>query len=250
MTAKTGDLVSIVTPSWDKKLFLKEMIEAVVRNTKYPYELIIIDNSSTDGTKEYLENLDLEVDGQVIYNKENMGFGKANNQAAQIAKGNYLCFLNNDTLPTKGWLTAMMKVFEEEVAVGCVGAKLLHPGRDTIQHAGVVEMKDGRPDHIYFKKPANYPPANERKQYFGVTGACMLIPKGLFDELGRFDESYWCGWEDMDMMQQLRKRGYRVYYEPTAVVYHYESRTEGRYSQEGRNFNTYIMRWILNKKEE
>jgi len=242
------DLISIVTPTWNKKEYLQQMIEAVVKNTQWPYELIIVDNGSNDGTKKYLDNLDLKIKGQIIYNEENLGFAKANNQGVGIAKGNFICFLNNDTIPTKGWLTAMMKVFSEEKACGCVGAKLLHPGKETIQHAGVIEKEDGRPDHIYFGKSANFILANDRRRYFGVTAACMVMPKGLYKSLGGFDEDYWCGWEDMDMMQKLRLNNQRVYYEPKAVVYHYESRTEGRYSQEGNNFNLYVSRWVLRKE--
>jgi len=244
-----SDLVTIIIPTLNAKAFLRQVLEAIEKNTKWPYEVIIVENLSTDGTIEYLKNLDLDINGQVIYNQINMGFGVANNQAAKLAKGSFLCFLNNDTIPTKGWLTAMMGVFEEEDAVGVVGAKLLHPGTGLIQHAGVVEMRDGRPDHMYFKKHADYPPANIRKQYFAVTFACAVVPKGLFEDIGGFDEGYWCGWEDMAMCQEIHKKGQRVYYEPKAVVYHYESRTEGRYKRESHNFNRYMAQYILNKEE-
>ncbi len=243
-----ADLVTIIIPTLNGKNFLQQTLEAVAKNTEWPYEVIVVENNSTDGTAEYLKNLDLDIDGQVVYNDINMGFGVANNQAARLAKGNFLCFLNNDTIPTKGWLTAMMKVFEEEDAVGVVGAKLLHPGTEVIQHAGVVEMSDGRPNHVYFGKHSGYPLANKRKQYFAVTFACAVTPKGLFEDIGGFNEDYWCGWEDVEYCQEVHKKGQRVYYEPAAVVYHYESRTEGRYKRESHNFNLYTSRWVLNKE--
>jgi len=95
----------------------------------------------------------------------------------------------------------------------------------------------------------DYPPAMKRKQYFAVTGACMVTPKALFEELGGFDERYWCGWEDMDYAQKVRAKGHRIYYEPKSLVYHYESRTEGRYSKEGSNFSLYMQSWVLGNKK-
>jgi GT2 family glycosyltransferase len=243
-----NDLVSIICPTYNKLDFLKQMMESVEGNTQWPFELIIVDNASTDGTQDYVLNSNLKMNGQYIRNEENKGFAIANNIGAKVAKGNFLCFLNNDTIVTNNWLTAMMNVFSEEKAVGVVGARLIHPGAGTIQHAGIVQYKSGIPDHIYFKKPMNYPSAMIRKQYFAVTGACMLTPKALFEELEGFDERYWCGWEDMDYCQKVNLKGHKIYYEPKALVYHYESRTEGRYSKEGSNFTLYMSKWILGKK--
>ena len=104
------------------------------------------------------------------------------------------------------------------------------------------------PDHLYFKKRADYPPANERKTVWGVTGAAMLIPKTLFDELGGFDEQYINGFEDVDLCLRVREKGLNIYYEPKAVIYHYESRTQGRYDFDSRNFSLFASKWILGKK--
>ena len=243
------DKVSIIAPTWNKVKFLKQMMESVEKNTKWPFELIIVDNASDDGTQEFVLNANFKMDGQYLRNEKNLGFSIPNNQGMKVAKGNFLCFLNNDTIVTKGWLTAMMNVFNEEKAVGIVGSRLIHPGRGTIQHAGIFEHASSKlPDHIYFKKPMDYALAMKRKQYFAVTGACMVTPKTLFEGLGGFDEKYWCGWEDMDYCQKVRRMGHRIYYEPTSLVYHYESRTEGRYSNEGSNFSLYMSKWILGKQ--
>lgn len=242
--------VSIITPTWNKLEFLKPMMESVDKHTKWPFELIIVDNASDDGTQEFIVNSNFKMDGQYIRNEENKGFAIPNNQGVKMAKGDFICLLNNDTIVTKGWLTAMMNVFSEEKAVGVVGARLIHPGRGTIQHAGIIEYTSSKmPDHIYFKKPMNHPPAMIRRQYFAVTGACLVTPKALYNELGGLDERYWCGWEDMDYCQKVRKKGHRIFYEPKSLVYHYESRTEGRYSKEGSNFSLYMREWVLGKEK-
>jgi len=240
--------VSIIIPTKDALPLIKQCLLSIQRNTVgMDYEVIVVDNASKDGTTEFVTGSELTLDGKYIRNKENKSFSVANNQGVSIAKGNYLCFLNNDTLVTRNWLVNMLKVFKEEDNIGIVGARLVHPGRGTIQHAGVIETASGLPDHIYFNKPMNYPPAMERKDYFAVTGACMLMPKKLFDDLGGFDETYWYGWEDIDMANKVKELGKRIVYEPTAVVYHYESRTSGRYLAESSNFGYYMKKWVLNK---
>lgn len=242
------DKVSIIVPTFNGLTYLKQMMDSVQKNTEWPFELIVVDNASNDGTQDFILNSDYTMDGQYLRNEENMGFAIANNQGAEVAKGDFICFLNNDTIVTKGWLTAMMNVFSEEKAVGMVGARLVHPGQGTIQHAGVVRLSSGVPDHINFKKNMDHPDVMERKQYFAVTAACAVMPKQLFNEMGGFDERYWCGWEDMDLCQKVRRAGYQIIYEPTALVYHYESRTEGRYSKEDSNFALYMSIWELGKQ--
>jgi GT2 family glycosyltransferase len=102
----------------------------------------------------------------------------------------------------------------------------------------------------------DYPKAMTIREYFAVTGACFAVPKVLWDEIGGLDEGYWAGWEDIDFCNQVREKGYRIVYTPKALVYHYESRTDGRYVAESHNFQKYMMRWVhsgklvsLNKEE-
>jgi len=243
------DLVSIIVPVYNKLEFTKQMIDSVEMNTDdWPFELIIVDNGSTDGTKEFITNSKYKMSGQYLRNEDNKGFAIANNQGAKIAKGNFLMLINNDVIVTKGWLSAMMNVFNEEKAVGIVGARLVFPGTGLLQHAGLFELPNGLPDHLYFKKPMDYPPANIRKAVFGVTGAAILTPKTLYEELGGFDEKYINGFEDVDYCNRVRQKGMNIYYEPKALIYHYESRSEGRYAHDGHNFNIYANKWILNKK--
>lgn len=239
------ELISIITPTWNGLPYMKQLAESLDRLVdEWPFEWIIVDNASEDGTVDWLSQANLKLKGRLIRNDENAGFAKANNQAAEVAEGNFLLLLNNDTVVTSGFLEAMINVFSEEQAVGAVGARLVHPGRGTIQHAGIIELSSGLPDHIHFNKPMDHPKVMERKQYFGVTGACLMTPKQLYLELGGLDETYRNGWEDMDYMKKLGKAGYRVYYEPKALVYHYESRTPGRYASENHNYTTYMTRWI------
>lgn len=242
------ELISIITPTWNGLDYMKQLAESLDRLVdEWPFEWIIVDNASEDGTADWLAQSNLKLNGRLITNDENLGFAKANNQAAEQAEGNFLLLLNNDTVVTSGFLEAMINVFNEEKGVGAVGARLVHPGKGTIQHAGIIELSSGLPDHYHFGLPMDHPKVMERKQYFGVTGACLMTPKNLYMEMGGLDEEYVNGWEDMDYMQKLRKAGYNVFYEPNALVYHYESRTKGRYANENQNYTLYMSRWVYGK---
>jgi len=238
---------SIIIPVFNKLEYTRQCIEALFKVTPVSlFELIVINNASTDGTKEYLDRLCTQVDNvKVIHNDTNVGFAKACNQGARVAKGKYLLFLNNDTVPLKGWLEEMIKVVETEENVGVVGSKLLFPD-NTIQHAG-VEVTDWplpvSPYHIYYRWSSDSAKVNVKRDYPAVTGACMLTPKWLFEELAGFDEGFLNGYEDVDYCFRVRKKGLRVVYTPKSVLYHYESVTEGRFKAVKENEKRLIDKW-------
>ena len=125
---------------------------------------------------EWLEGLRVE------HNDQNEGFARANNQAAAIAEGEYLLFLNNDTAPQAGWLSELVRLADSDPSIGIVGAKLLYPETGLIQHAG-IELTNGIPDHIHRDAAADDPLVNSVRDFDMVTGACMLVRRHLFAEL-------------------------------------------------------------------
>ncbi len=167
--------VSIVIPLFNNVELTKQCFSSLVDNTPpNEYELIFVDNGSTDGTGTYLRSLHGKI--KVISNEQNLGFAKACNQGAKAADGKYLLFLNNDTIPQPRWLEEMLRTAESDENIGIVGNKLLHPD-GSIQHAGVVFWRNGLPYHIYKECPGDLPAANIERDYQSVTAACMLIEK-------------------------------------------------------------------------
>ena len=246
--------VVIITPVYNKVEYTRQLISSL-QNTDsgVEYKLVIVDNASKDGTKDFLipENFKGLEAPIAITNKKNKGFSIANNQGVDYVKSlgvPYYCFLNNDTIVTDGWLKEMVDCMERHAKAVIIGAKLIHPGTGRIQHAGVVELNGHRPSHIHFGQDQSYPPANKEKQYPAVTGACMLVKSSFYDSVGGFDEAYWCGWEDIDLCKKAIKLGYEVWYTPKARVYHYEGSTEGRMLMEDANFTLYTHRWTLGDK--
>ena len=235
-------ICSIVMPVCNRVELTKDCLTALAGLNDQPeYELIIVDNGSTDGTTDFLRQLSGDV--RTIANEENLGFAKACNQGAAAARGKYLVFLNNDTIPQQGWLTALVAEVNSHAEVGIVGSKLLYPN-GTVQHAGVVRDCARRlPYHIYKNFAASHPAVNQRREFQIVTAACLLIRRTLFDEVGGFDEGCVNGFEDADLCLKVRERGYVVVYQPRSVVVHLESQTPGRKTHDDANVARFLDRW-------
>jgi GT2 family glycosyltransferase len=207
----------------------------------HSFEVIVVDNASIDGTADFLAQLNGDV--QIIRNDENLGFAKACNQGARAARGRYLLFLNNDTVPLAGWLEPLVAELEMHPDVAVVGSKLLYED-GTVQHAGVAFSRAHfGPYHIYRGVPGDVPFVNERREYQCVTAACMLIRRETFEAVGTFDEGYVNGFEDVDLCLKIRERGGRIVYQPRSVLFHLESRTPGRHAHEVENSRRLFARW-------
>ncbi|HMS85141.1 MAG TPA: glycosyltransferase [Nitrospira sp.] len=234
--------VSIVIPVWNKLELTEKCLSKLAEVTEgIEYEVIVVDNHSTDGTAEFLSRLGGDV--RIITNEDNLGFAKACNQGAAVARGKYLVFLNNDTIPLCGWLKELVAEAEADPKVGIVGSKLLYAD-GTIQHAGVLFMRSRvAPYHRYRLAPADLPAVNRRCELQCVTAACMLVRREYFEEAGGFDEGFRNSFEDVDLCLKIRNKGYRVVYQPRSVLYHLESQTPGRKLHDEANAQRLTERW-------
>lgn len=239
-----GDpVVSIVIPAFNKWEYTFRCLLSIANHTRdVPHETIVVDNASTDETRVALPLLK---GVRVQRNAENLGFARASNQGAAMARGRYVLFLNNDTEALPGWLPPMVKILESEPDVGIVGAKLLFPD-GTLQHAGVgvgyASPRPISPFHLQYREPASA--SQERLDLPAVTAACMLIRRELCQELGGFDEAFVNGNEDVDLCFRARERGFRVAYTPETVLYHHESITPGRFAKVAHNQILLHERWL------
>ncbi|MFX0199678.1 MAG: glycosyltransferase [Candidatus Hodarchaeota archaeon] len=236
--------VSIIIPTRDKADQLKQCIESIESETTYRnFEIIIVDNASTE--PELLEYLGASLH-QVIQYSEEFNFSKINNFAASHAKGEYLLFLNSDTrVISPEWLEAMLEHSQRE-EVGIVGAKLLYPN-GSIQHAGVVVERNWV-RHIHrFNNPYEhgyYGMADVVRGLNVVTGACLMVQKSVFQEVGGFEENLPVVYNDVDLCLKVRSRGYLVVYTPYALLYHYEGMSRwGNIHSKVDSIDFFYLRW-------
>ena len=123
-----------------------------------------------------------------------------------------------------------MRLADSDPRIGVVGAKLVYPDSGKVQHAG-IEMVQGAPEHVFRGVEADDPRVCTVRDLDMVTGACLLVRRGLFEEIGGFDTDYLNGVEDIDLCLHVRERGYRVVFCPHSIVGHFEGQSEGRFAK-------------------
>lgn len=215
---------SIIIPVFNQLCYTKECIDSVLEYTSdINIEIIIINNGSLDGTKEYLDLLASKNSNiKVVHFVDNKGYSEANNYGALNSNSNLLLFLNNDTIVTKNWLNPLLETINDP-SVGIVGSKLLYPSTNRINHAGYVYNDIiGCFYPIYHDANSNHIGVNKKRDFQALLGACILVKKELFISVGLFS-SY--GLEDIDLCLKIKEKGYKIVYEPKSEVYHHGSVT-------------------------
>lgn len=225
--------VSIIVPTRDRIDLLRPCVESVLRHTGYPdYELLIVDNDSAQpDTFAYFDEARRDSRVRVLHWPHAYNYSAINNFAVAHATGEYICLLNNDTeVISPAWLNAMM-THAVRPEIGAVGARLLYPDR-SIQHAGVVIGMGGAAGHAHRGLPEGDPgyfaQALIAREATAVTAACLVVSKDKFDAVGGLDEAGLAiAYNDIDLCLKLRASGLRNFYEPRAVLYHFESKSRG-----------------------
>ncbi len=224
-------VVSIVIPVYGKFATTWSCLQALAQaRTATPFEVIVVDDASPDRSAEVMG---FASGVRVHRNPENLGFIRSCNVGAQLATGEWLCLLNNDTRVTDGWLDELLQTFELHADTGMVGARLLFPdGR--LQEAGGTVFRDGSASHLGRNRDPGRPEYAFVREVDYCSGACLLLRTELYRSLGGFDEHYLPAYyEDADLAFRVRQRGLRVLYQPLCRVVHYEGITNGRDLQRG-----------------
>lgn len=225
-TAPDAPRFSFIIPVKNALNYTKRCIESIRKFAgDTPYEIIVIDNNSTDGTANYLRD---EAGVTVITNRDPQNYSESNNRGAKAASSEYLIFLNNDTELKADIFDAIRAGFDADAKVAVQGAKLLY-ANGFVQHCGIAYGFLGSYAshyHLYPNTPPNAARVNKLREFQFVTGAFMAIKRGIFEQVGGFDEKYQFGYEDLDLCMKIRKAGGKVIYNPAIELYHFESVTK------------------------
>ncbi|WP_106768573.1 glycosyltransferase family 2 protein [Paenibacillus faecalis] len=208
---------SIIIPTYNQLHYLKECIESVVRYTHEPYELIIIDNASVDGTTEYLKSAK---GMRFRINQENLGFAGAVNQGLMMARGTTLLILNNDAVVTSNWLSNLLACLHSNSRFGIVGPVTNYISGDQlidVSYTNITEMQQ-------FSRTHNQSNARCWSETSRLTGFCMLLRRKDFIRLGYFDEGFQIGnCEDDDYGLRARLLGMQLIIAKDTFIHHYGS---------------------------
>lgn len=223
--------VSVVTPNYNGEKFLKVFFESLNQDSDYIGEVIIVDNGSTDKSKEYIKNNTFDFPVNLIENNENLGFSPAVNQGIKNANYEYIFSLNNDTEIKKGSIKQLIDLISSSDDIFSVQAKMLqYNNKDLIDDAGDEYNLLGWTKKIGENHEASE--FNEVCEIFSSCAGAAIYKKSLLSETGLFDDNFFAYMEDVDLAIRSRINGYRNLLCPQAVVYHIGSATSGsRYNE-------------------
>ncbi|MDH3346551.1 MAG: glycosyltransferase [Desulfobulbaceae bacterium] len=224
--------VDIIIPSKDQVGVLRRCIDSILLKTRHPhYRIVVVDNNSQEKeTFAYYE--ELRKTNKVIllrYDKP-FNFSAINNYAASRTDGDFILFLNNDTeVLSANWLQEMLGLAARQ-EMGAVGCQLYYPN-ETVQHAGIIMGIGGVAGHShkYFLRNdlGYFGKIKICQNLSGVTAACLLIKRKVFEEVGGFEEELSHAFNDVDLCLKIRQKGYLITYTPFVELYHYESASRG-----------------------
>ncbi|MEP7105634.1 MAG: glycosyltransferase family 2 protein [Chloroflexota bacterium] len=224
-----GPRASVVVVNYNGRHYLDTCLEALLaQELEGGFEVILVDNGSGDGSADHVRQRWPEV--QLVEAGANLGFAGGNNLGIGQARGRHLVLINNDTRARPGWLAALVAAAEADARVGAVTPKLVYMDRPgVIQNAGSLLLSDGSgADRGAGEEDRGQ--LDAREEVFGLCGCGALLRREMLDDVGAFDEDFFAYYEDTDLSWRMRLRGWRVLYEPAAVVEHVHSGTSIEWS--------------------
>jgi N-acetylglucosaminyl-diphospho-decaprenol L-rhamnosyltransferase len=234
--------VSVAIIGYNTKEFLSASVESIHRSSPSSnFEVIVVDNGSSDGSAEEIHRLELEglIDKSLV-NERNLGYAAAANQGVAASRGRYILILNADTLVRPGALDALVQFMDSNLDSGIAGPKLLYPD-------GRLQVSTANPMNLWaiFLQQSFLDRAHLCGRYFlldwdhnsvrdvpQISGAALCVRREVFSEIGAFDEGYFMYCEDTDFLLRASRAGWKITYVPQALVVHYlgQSSSEERHA--------------------
>ncbi len=209
------DFVSAVIVLFNRLDLTQACLQSIVDSGDWPDELVFVDNNSTDGTDDWLYELrDVPFPVEAVTMSANVGWGRGANAGSQLAQGDQLLQLNNDTLVSPGWLSALKKEAADDVAV--VASRLVNPD-GSLQHDGIYTYKNS--NGIFWAENVS----EEHGEYNAVSLASALVRADAWNQLGGIDPLFRNGGEDTDFSLRARAAGWNVRVSHDSVVMHIAS---------------------------
>ncbi len=247
IVAGEGRLASVIVPVWNGIEFLERCLSALRAQDYSRYEVVVVDNASSDGSADFVAEHFPEA--RLVRNEYNLGFAGGCNAGLRVSDGEVLVLLNQDTEVSPGWLRHVVEALEAP-EVGVVGCKIFYPDGERLQHAGGWFDWPLALAHHYGQGEHDSGAYDEPRIMEYVTGAAMGFRREVMERVGLLDEGFWPGYfEDADFCFRAREAGFEIWYRPEATLRHMESTSikdpvrRSRFYQRGR------MRFLLKHVE-
>jgi GT2 family glycosyltransferase len=214
-------MISVIILNYNGKNFLMDCLTSVLKSNYPNFEIILVDNASTDDSIKIVEEtLGCSALLKIIKNDANLGFAAGNNLGAGYSKGKYVLFLNNDTLVEPNWIIELVNVLESDAKIGAAQSKLISfSDKRTIDSAGDFVDYYG----LSFRKGSwgvNEGEYDRIEEIFSARGAALIVKSQIFAAIGGFDSDFFFCYEDIDLCWRIRINGYKIFFVPKSRVYH------------------------------
>lgn len=222
-------MASVIIVNWNGKELLKECLSSLKNQTYKNFEVIVVDNGSTDGSGELLRS---EYYGfvKLISLEKNTGFGKGNNIGIKHSKGSYILLLNNDCVVDKLWIAELIRVAKSDPMIGMCASKILsYYDKNVIDNTGHLIYMDGL-NRGRGRLEIDSGQYDFKKDVFFPSACAALYRREIFDEIGGFDEDFFAYGDDAELGIRARLRGWKCIFVPTAIAYHKYSKSTSAYS--------------------
>ena len=232
--------LSIIIVNYNVKEFLQNLLHSAEKaSSRISKEIIVIDNASDDGSVEIIKQKFPTV--KLIINKNNIGFGSANNQGLKIAQGKYILFINPDCIVSENTFDKMISFFNEHPDCGLAGCKILNsdgslqlacrrsfpgPWTSFTKVTGLSNLFPG--SRIFARYNLTYLDENKTHEVDAVSGSFMMIKRDAYEKVGGFDDQFFMYGEDLDLCYRVQKAGFKVYYVPDTQIIHYKGESTKR----------------------
>ena len=226
-------LVTVVVVNWNGLPLLRRCLPPVLAQRGVPYEVIVVDNGSSDGSLDWLRRLSATMAAsptapplRILASERNLGFAAGNNLAIRESQAPFIATLNNDAWPEPGCLAALLAAAESDPSIGSCAAQMVFASRpDVVNSAGIALDRAG----IAWDREvgaARHPPG-PATEVFGASAGAALYRRAMLDDVGLFAESFFMYLEDVDLAWRARLRQWQCVYVPAAVVRHLHSASAG-----------------------
>ena len=223
-------LVSIITINYNESDVTLDLLHSIRKLSYSNYEVIVVDNASPNDNPDRIKENFPEVN--LIKSQENLGFAGGNNLGVKQAKGEYLLFINNDTIVPTDFIQPLVETLQNDDKIGMVSPKIkFHWDPTLIQYAGYTPMNKWtiRNNSIGYHQKDNGD-FDEPKETQSIHGAAMMVPKSVVEEVGMMTEIYFLYYEEHDWAEMVKRAGFKIFYQPKSYILHKESISTGKFS--------------------